>query len=92
MDFEPTESQQAVARLAAEVLAPPGSDPWKELAQAGLLALCLPAELGGDECGLVASRPAAKNRDTRTWQGHLANSPARRTPTGTSPPAKTPYA
>ena len=35
MDFIPTESQQAVAALAAEVLAAP--DPWKELARAGLL-------------------------------------------------------
>jgi 3-oxo-4-pregnene-20-carboxyl-CoA dehydrogenase alpha subunit len=35
MDFTPTESQQAVARLAAEVL--DSADPWKELARAGLL-------------------------------------------------------
>jgi 3-oxo-4-pregnene-20-carboxyl-CoA dehydrogenase alpha subunit len=35
MDFTPAESQQAVAALAAEVLATP--DPWKELARAGLL-------------------------------------------------------
>jgi 3-oxo-4-pregnene-20-carboxyl-CoA dehydrogenase alpha subunit len=35
MDFTPTESQQAVVALAAEVLA--GPDPWKELARAGLL-------------------------------------------------------
>ena len=35
MDFTPAESQQAVATLAAEVLAAP--DPWKELARAGLL-------------------------------------------------------
>ncbi len=35
MDFTPAESQQAVAALAAEVLGAP--DPWKELAQAGLL-------------------------------------------------------
>jgi len=35
MDFTPTESQQAVAALAAEVLA--SADPWKELARAGLL-------------------------------------------------------
>ncbi len=37
MDFTPGESQQAVAGLAAEVLA--AADPWKELAQAGLLSL-----------------------------------------------------
>jgi alkylation response protein AidB-like acyl-CoA dehydrogenase len=35
MDFAPTESQQAVATLAAEILTEP--DPWKELARAGLL-------------------------------------------------------
>ena len=35
MDFTPAESQQAVAALAAEVLAAP--DPWKELARTGLL-------------------------------------------------------
>ena len=35
MDFSLAESQQAVAGLAAQVLA--GADPWKELAQAGLL-------------------------------------------------------
>ncbi len=37
MDFSPGESQQAVAGLAAEVLA--AADPWKELARAGLLSL-----------------------------------------------------
>jgi alkylation response protein AidB-like acyl-CoA dehydrogenase len=37
MDFTPGESQQAVASLAAEVLT--AADPWKELAQAGLLSL-----------------------------------------------------
>ena len=37
MDFTPAESQQAVAGLAAEVLASAG--PWKELARAGLLAV-----------------------------------------------------
>ena len=35
MDFTLAETQQAVAALAAEVLA--GPDPWKELARAGLL-------------------------------------------------------
>jgi hypothetical protein len=35
MDFTPTESQQAVAALAAEILGEP--DPWKALARAGLL-------------------------------------------------------
>jgi alkylation response protein AidB-like acyl-CoA dehydrogenase len=37
MDFTPGESQQAVAGLAAEVLA--AADPWVQLAKAGLLSL-----------------------------------------------------
>ncbi len=40
MDFTPDDSQQAVATLAAEVLA--AADPWKELAQAGLLDVSPP--------------------------------------------------
>jgi 3-oxo-4-pregnene-20-carboxyl-CoA dehydrogenase alpha subunit len=62
VDFDRTESQQAVAAAAAEVLdrsrpagqVPVGPDTrefapqWKELAQAGLLALALPDWLGGD--------------------------------------------
>jgi 3-oxo-4-pregnene-20-carboxyl-CoA dehydrogenase alpha subunit len=39
MDFTPTETQQAVADLTAQILADAKPDPWKELAQAGLLAL-----------------------------------------------------
>ncbi len=37
MDFGLAESQQAVAKLAAQVLADPKPDPWPELARAGLL-------------------------------------------------------
>jgi Acyl-CoA dehydrogenase, C-terminal domain len=53
MDFTPAESQQAVAALAADILAAP--DPWKELARAGLLdasalgvldTTCLLTEIG----------------------------------------------
>ena len=40
MDFTPSDSQQAVATLAAEVLT--AADPWKELAQAGLLDVSRP--------------------------------------------------
>jgi alkylation response protein AidB-like acyl-CoA dehydrogenase len=40
MDFIPTESQQAVTELAAEILATP--TPWKQLAQSGLLGLGIP--------------------------------------------------
>jgi 3-oxo-4-pregnene-20-carboxyl-CoA dehydrogenase alpha subunit len=40
MDFTPSDSQQAVATLAAEVLT--AADPWKELAQAGLLDVSPP--------------------------------------------------
>jgi 3-oxo-4-pregnene-20-carboxyl-CoA dehydrogenase alpha subunit len=56
VDFELTESQREVARLAAEVLgAPDGAgeaDPWKALAQSGLLALSVPERLGGDGLGI----------------------------------------
>jgi 3-oxo-4-pregnene-20-carboxyl-CoA dehydrogenase alpha subunit len=41
MDFTPTETQQAVTDLAAQILADAKPDPWKELAQAGLLGLGL---------------------------------------------------
>jgi 3-oxo-4-pregnene-20-carboxyl-CoA dehydrogenase alpha subunit len=44
MDFTPSETQQAVATLAAEVLAAP--DPWKELARAGLLDVSALGVLG----------------------------------------------
>ncbi len=44
MDFTLTERQQAVADLAAQVLTEP--DPWKELAQAGLLDVSPPDGLG----------------------------------------------
>jgi alkylation response protein AidB-like acyl-CoA dehydrogenase len=44
MDFTLTESQQAVARLCAQVLG--GPDPWKELARAGLLDVSPPDGLG----------------------------------------------
>ena len=49
MDFTPAETQQAVAGLATEVLAAevPASDPWKELARAGLLSV------GPDALGLL---------------------------------------
>jgi 3-oxo-4-pregnene-20-carboxyl-CoA dehydrogenase alpha subunit len=65
MDFTPEETQQTVARLAADVLgqarAPESPAPgdgydsalWKELGQAGLLSLPLPAELGGDGLGVM---------------------------------------
>lgn len=47
MDFAPTERQQAVADLAAQVLT--GPDPWKALAQAGLLDVSPPDGLGVPE-------------------------------------------
>ena len=71
MDFTLEETQEAVARLAAEVLdqGRPAATPspvaaagdadgydsplWKELGQAGLLSLALPAELGGDGLGVM---------------------------------------
>ena len=45
MDFTPGESQQAVAKLATQVLT--GANPWKGLAQAGLLSI------GGDGLGVL---------------------------------------
>jgi alkylation response protein AidB-like acyl-CoA dehydrogenase len=62
MEFNPTDSQQEIARLAGQLLdegKPAGfgqqesTGPWKELARAGLLALCLPPELGGDGLGVL---------------------------------------
>jgi len=51
MDFELDETQREIARLAAEVLG--AADPWKELAQSGLLAIAVPADLGGDGLGVL---------------------------------------
>ena len=51
MDFSPTESQREIADLAGRLLE--STDPWKELARAGLLSLSLPAELGGDGLGVL---------------------------------------
>jgi 3-oxo-4-pregnene-20-carboxyl-CoA dehydrogenase alpha subunit len=63
MDFTLDETQQAVARVAAEVLgqARPAGPPadgfdaalWKEMGRAGLLSLALPAWLGGDGLGVL---------------------------------------
>ena len=62
MDFVPDEAHQTVARLAAEVMdtrrpaAPAGPRAlWKEFSQAGLLSLTLPAWLGGDGLGVLAT-------------------------------------
>jgi hypothetical protein len=53
VDFSLTESQQEIARLAGHLLDEGKADPWKELARAGLLALALPPELGGDGLGVL---------------------------------------
>jgi alkylation response protein AidB-like acyl-CoA dehydrogenase len=65
VDFTLGETQQAVAQAAAHVLdrSPPLSAPddpaqreealWKELGQAGLLGLALPAWLGGEGLGVM---------------------------------------
>ena len=53
MDFALTEAQQEIAGLAGQRLDEPKADPWKELAQAGLLSLCLPQDLGGDGLGVL---------------------------------------
>jgi alkylation response protein AidB-like acyl-CoA dehydrogenase len=56
MDFAPTEAQHAIERAAAGVLDGTGADEpekaWRALAQAGLLALVVPGELGGEGLGL----------------------------------------
>ncbi|HTZ93792.1 MAG TPA: acyl-CoA dehydrogenase family protein [Streptosporangiaceae bacterium] len=62
MDFTRSEAEIEVSELAAQVLAGSSqpaaadfdTDRWQQLAQAGLLALALPAELGGDELGVQA--------------------------------------
>src|SRR5271166_6370601 len=65
MDFSRAEADIEVSRLAAQVLTAGNRDSradqdndldtflWKELSQAGLLSLALPAELGGDELGML---------------------------------------
>src|ERR1700722_12185349 len=53
MDFSLTDTQQEIARLAGQLLDDGKADPWKELAQSGLLALSLPAELGGEGLGIM---------------------------------------
>ena len=53
MDFSLTQSQQEIARLAGQLLDEGKAGPWKELARAGLLALSLPPELGGDGLGVL---------------------------------------
>jgi alkylation response protein AidB-like acyl-CoA dehydrogenase len=52
MDFRLDETQEAITRLAAEVL--DGTDkPWAALGQAGLLSLAVPERLGGAGLGVL---------------------------------------
>jgi 3-oxo-4-pregnene-20-carboxyl-CoA dehydrogenase alpha subunit len=53
MDFSLTDAQQEIARLAGQLLDDGKADPWKELARSGLLALSLPAALGGEGLGVM---------------------------------------
>ena len=53
MDFSLTDAQREIARLAGQLLDDGKIDPWKELARAGLLALSLPVDLGGDGLGVM---------------------------------------
>jgi alkylation response protein AidB-like acyl-CoA dehydrogenase len=53
MDFSRTDAQQEIARLAGQLLDDGKADPWKELARSGLLALALPADLGGEGLGVM---------------------------------------
>ncbi|MFD4637942.1 acyl-CoA dehydrogenase family protein [Lentzea sp. NPDC058436] len=53
MDFQLDETQQEIARLAADVLGRESDAPWKALGEAGLLALVVPERLGGDGLGVL---------------------------------------
>ena len=53
MDFSLTDTQREIATLAGQLLDDGKADPWKELAQSGLLALSLPDELGGEGFGVM---------------------------------------
>lgn len=53
MDFKLDETQQEIARLAADVLGRESDTPWKALGEAGLLALAVPERLGGDGLGVL---------------------------------------
>ena len=53
MDFSLTDAQQETARLAGQLLDDGKTDPWKELARSGLLALSVPAGLGGEGLGVM---------------------------------------
>src|SRR3984957_14344059 len=55
MDFSLTDAQQEIARLAGQLLDDGKADPWKELARSGLLALALPADLGGDALSVMGT-------------------------------------
>ncbi len=53
MDFDLTQTQRDIARLAGQVLEQGKPEPWTELARSGLLALTVPAGLGGDGLGVM---------------------------------------
>jgi len=57
-DFELDDAQEAIVRLAGEVLSDNADTPerlWKSLGQAGLLGLAVPGELGGAGLGTMAT-------------------------------------
>jgi alkylation response protein AidB-like acyl-CoA dehydrogenase len=51
VDFALDDTQTEIAALSAKVLGT--DDPWRALAEAGLLALALPADLAGDSLGVA---------------------------------------
>jgi 3-oxo-4-pregnene-20-carboxyl-CoA dehydrogenase alpha subunit len=62
VDFTPGEAEAEAARLAARVLGAAATSTadfddglWKELGHVGLLALALPADLGGENLGVLAT-------------------------------------
>jgi 3-oxo-4-pregnene-20-carboxyl-CoA dehydrogenase alpha subunit len=62
VDFTPGEAESEAGRLAARILSAAASSTadvdeelWKELGQAGLLSLALPADTGGENLGVLAT-------------------------------------
>lgn len=53
MDFSLDDTQQEIARLAADVLGRESETPWKALGEAGLLSLAVPERLGGHGLGVL---------------------------------------
>jgi hypothetical protein len=77
MDFALEERQQAVADLAAEVLA--AEDSWKELARAGLLDVSPPDGLGVLEVAVLLTEIGRRAPSMRALATLMTGAPPRRT-------------